>query len=229
VSDGFFFKHPETKDELVLTNIHLMVDIETMGTAIDSPVITICAVLFDPRQQDDVSVLQRRGFLRRVDVKDAVDHSAGIDGDTLRFWLNQKDEAIKALVGTDSVPLKTALEDLRQYAVHRWPKSDDKFFAGHSQFPVSCLVWANSPDFDCKILEHAFQRVEDMFPFRFFQFRCLRTLKDLAWPNGPDSIPKFATGAKHDAMADAVNQALIVQAGYKALGLSAQDVSYTTF
>lgn len=229
VSDGFFVKRPETTDEVVMTNIHLMVDIESMGLSVDAPVITVGAVLFDPRQQDDVGALEKRGFLRRVDVKDAVEQSSGIDGDTLRFWLNQKDEAIKALIGAAAVPLKNALEDLRQYAVHRWPKGDDKFFHGHSQFPISCLVWANSPDFDCKILERAFARVGDQFPFKFFQYRCLRTLKDLAWPNGPDSVPKFAGGTKHDAMADAVNQALVVQAGYKALGLSAADVTFATF
>jgi len=212
-----------------MTNTHVMIDIETMGTKVGAPVISIGAVLFDPRKQDNMEVLRRRGFLRRVELKSAIENSTGVNAETLQWWLGQEDTAIKALVGPDAIPLKQALEELRQYCVHRWAAGDDKFFYGHSQTPISCLVWANSPDFDCKILEYAFERVGDQFPFKFFQYRCVRTLKDLAWPDGPDSVPKFAAGVKHDALADAVNQALVVQAGFKQLGLSTQDVQFSTF
>lgn len=228
MSESIFYRAPETKSELVMTNTHLMVDIETMGTKPNAPVITIGAVLFDPRKQDDVGYLEQRGFLRRVDIADALKYGS-VEPDTLKWWLQQDDRAIKELVNGETVPLKQALEEFRQYAVHRWPKGDDKFFNGHSQLPVSCIVWAKSPDFDCKILEHACEAVGETFPFKFFQYRCVRTLQDLAFPNGPDSVPKFQYGVAHDARADAVNQALVVQAGYKALGLSTQDVTFSTF
>lgn len=225
---SFIYTPPATKGDVVQTNIHLMVDIETLGKKPGAPVVSIGAVLFDPRKQDDVSFLEERAFLRRVDIEDAINCGA-VDGETIKWWFSQEDAAIKALVTGEALSLKHALEDFRQYAVHRWPKGDDKFFNGHCQYPQACVVWANSPDFDCKILEYACREVGEVFPFQFFQYRCLRTLKDLAWPNGPDSVPKFAAGVKHDARADAVNQALVVQAGYKALGLSTQDVQYSTF
>lgn len=226
---SFFAKPPENKDELVRTNVHCMVDIETMGTSPQSPVISIGAVLFDPRTQDSVHALEQRAFLRRVDISDAIKHSGGVEPDTLKWWLQQDPEAIKELVGDDAVSLKQAMTEFRQYCTSRWPAGDELFFSGHSQYPVACMVWANSPNFDCVILEHACKQVGEVFPFKFFQYRDLRTIKDLAWPAGPDAVPKFASGVKHDARADAVNQALVVQAGYKELGLSLSDVTFDTF
>jgi exodeoxyribonuclease VIII len=222
------FAPPATKAELTPTNTHLMADIETLGTCPRSAVLTIGAVLFDPRKQDDVGALERRGLLRRVSMNDALTHGT-VDPDTIKWWFEQDDKAIKELVTGEIVSLKTALEELRQYAVHRWVKGDDKFFAGHSQYPIATTIWANSPNFDCTILEHACRQVGEVFPFKFFQYRDVRTLKDLAWPNGPDSIPKFASGTKHNALSDAVSQALIVQAGYKQLGLSTENISFSTF
>jgi hypothetical protein len=227
--EGFFRTPPATKDEMIMTDVHVMVDIETMGTSPTAPVISIGAVLFNPRQQDSVQGLEKRSFFARVDVEDAAKHSGGVEPGTLKWWLTQEDAAIKALVTGEAVALRHALSDFRQYCSHRWPAGDDKFFPGHSQLPLACLVWANSPNFDCTILEHACASVGEVFPFRFFQYRDLRTLKDLAWPGGPDDVPKFQYGTAHDARADAVNQALIVQAGYKELGLGLSDVKFSTF
>jgi len=198
-----------------------MLDIETMGIAVGAPIITIGAVLFDPHAQDTVQALENRGFLARIDIEDAVKHSNGVDGGTLKWWLSQEDAAIKALVeGEETYMTKEAMLEFGQYCKARWPKGDDLFFAGHSQYPIACQVWAKSPDFDCKIMEHVCNLLGEQFPFRFYEWRCVRTLQDLAWPDGPDARPTFKFGTAHDARADAVNQALMVQAGYKELGLS---------
>ena len=230
---SFFLKktkqpsHDVRSDEV--TNIHCMVDIETMGTRPDSPVITIGAVLFDPQDQDNVDSLEKRGFLRRIDIADSFTNSGGVDPDTLKWWLQQDDAAIKELVNGEFVSLKQALIDFRNYCVDRAPQLEGKFFPGHTQYPIACALWAKSPDFDCKILESACRAVGESMPMRFYQYRCVRTLQDLAWPDGPDSRPTFAYGTAHDARADAVNQALMVQAGYMQLGLSKSDVTFSTF
>ena len=68
----FFVKKPEpTREETPITNIHVMIDLETMGTKHGSPILTIGAVLFDPHEQDNVHSLESRSFLRRVDIADA--------------------------------------------------------------------------------------------------------------------------------------------------------------
>ena len=226
---SFLYNPPEKKKDIMWTNIHMMIDIESLGVQHGAPVITIGAVLFDPRKQDNIDGIMKRGFLRRIDIEDALRNSTGPDPNTLKWWWQQEDAAIKSLVTGDLVTSKQAAEELRQFAVHRWPGGNDKFFAGHSELPLACIVWANSPDFDCKMLEFLYAKVNDVFPFKFFQYRCLRTIKDLAWPNGSNDVPRFDTGAKHDALADAANQALVVQAAYKQLGLSTQDVEYSNF
>jgi hypothetical protein len=213
----------------VVTDINVMVDIETMGTTPRSPILTIGAVLFDPKKQDDASALNKRVFVRRIHIEDAIRHSEGVEPSTLKWWLEQEDSAIKALVTGDAVSLHQALIDFRQYCIDRAPEIDGKFFPGHQQYPVACRLWAKSPDFDCKILEHACAQVKERMPMRFFQYRCVRTLQDLAWPNGPDDRPVFNTGTLHDASADVVNQAMMVQAGYVQLGLAESEVKFDTF
>jgi exodeoxyribonuclease VIII len=207
-----------------------MVDIETMGTSPQSPVLTIGAVLFDPHEQNSVQQLENIGFLRRIDLSDALRNSGGVEPDTLKWWLEQDDKAIKALVTGEAVSLKQALIDFRNYCIDRAPQLDNKFFNGFSQYPIGCILWAKSPDFDCKILENACKAVGEQMPMKFYQYRCVRTLQDLCWPEGPSTRPIFKFGTAHDARADAVNQALMVQAGYKELGLNnKQDVKFDTF
>ena len=222
-------KHSDDAPRHPVTNIHVMVDIETMGTSPTSPILTIGAVLFDPHEQNDVQTLEDRGFLRRVDISDALKNSGGVEPDTLKWWLQQEDAAIKALVEGETVTLQQAMLDFRNYCVDRNVELERKFFPGWSEYPVGCILWAKSPDFDCKILENACKAVNERMPLVFWQYRCVRTLQDLCWPDGPEARPKFKFGTAHDARADAVNQALMVQAGYKELGLSKHDVKFSSF
>lgn len=213
------------REEVVETNIHVMIDIETFGVGVAAPCITIGAVLFDPTKQDSSAALMKRSILIRITPEDAVKFSGGVEGGTLGWWLGQDDAAIKALVGPDAVGMETALQLFRQYCIDRSIHLDDRFFVGHNSMPQACAVWAKSPDFDCKNLEDKYQRVYDFdverkFPLPFYKFRCVRTLQDLAWPGGPDDVPVFDVGVKHDARVDAVVQALTVQAGYLKLGLA---------
>lgn len=227
MSTSFFL--PQSPAERVQTNIHAMVDIESLGTNPQSPIISIGAVLFDPRVQDEGQALYKRAFYRKIAIQSAVPHGK-VDADTLAWWFAQDPEAIKALVGDDVVSLKDALVAFRQYCVDRYPRTDDMFFQGHAQYPQACMLWAKSPDFDAVILSHAFRATGEINPWAFWQNRCVRTIQDLAWPDGPDTRPDFhaGIGVKHDARADAVAQAMCVQAGYRQLGLSA-PAQFSTF
>lgn len=214
-----YFK-PATKEKATVehTNIEVMVDLETLGITPTAPIVTIGAVLFDPRQQNSVEELRERSLLLRVDLADALNHSGGVDPDTLKWWFGQDDAAIKALVDGTRLTLGAALREFTLYCTHR--DKGNEAFPGHAAMPRACRIWAKSPDFDCKILEHGFSRCRMEMPFKFWQYRCVRTLQDLAWPEGPDSRPKFNVGVAHDARHDAIEQALTVQAGFHQLGLS---------
>jgi hypothetical protein len=70
-------------------------------------------------------------------------------------------------------------------------------------------VWSNGADFDLPMLAHAYSQVQVETPWKFWNSRCVRTYKNLPGAKGA----KFpATGVKHNALSDAVNQTKQVQA-----------------
>jgi len=211
-------------------NAELMVDIETFGNTVGSPVIAIGAVLFDPYASDSSEELLRRVFLRRIDVSDSIRLSTGVDGETIRWWLEQKDAAIKALVGDDAVSAEEAFKDLEQYCLERGSFMNEKFFDDICDFPKTCRFWAKDPDFDMRLMEHYYSHPEISAkqPWNFWSNMSVRTVQDLAWPEGSIERPDFEVpGVAHDAGWDAITQAMTIQAGMRRLGLSRdQDVEF---
>lgn len=198
----------------------LMIDLETMGTKATAPVLTIGAVLFSPYETSSFDELRDRAFLRKIELASAIKHSGGIEPSTLAWWFGQKDEAIKALVGEDCVPLEKALIDLEMYIKNRTHASP--LPPQYRHLPVPKKVWAKDPDFDCANLEDKFERIGRPYPFDFHFQRSVRTAQDLAFPNGPHDRPDFisTTGTLHDARDDAIAQALMIQACYMQLRLT---------
>jgi len=216
-------------------NTELMIDIETFGTKAGSPVVTIGAVLFDPCASDSSEELLRRVFLRRIDISDALNKSiAGmIDGKTLRWWFEQSDAAIKAMVEGQTVSCQEAYSDLEQYCNERGAFANQKFFDGICDFPKVNRYWAKDPDFDMRLMQHYYEHpdVSAKQPWDFWACRSVRTVQDLAWPEGGLERPDFKVpGAAHDASWDAITQAMTIQAGMRRLGLSSdQDVEFSNW
>lgn len=226
MSESFFLPDAEEKGHPTLrTNVHAMVDLETFGTGPTSAIISIGACLFDPNGTDSVESMMGRSFMRRVSIADTLKYG-DVDPETIAWWFTQDQEAIHNLVGEDTVGLNTALMNFRQFCTTRTPKVSEQFFMGHADLPLACALWAKGPDFDCKILEHACRQVNEGMPINFHDYRCVRTVQDLGFPD-PEDRPEFE-GVKHDPRADAVNQALTVQAAYKVLGIT-DGVVYDTY
>jgi hypothetical protein len=199
--------------------VDLMVDLETLGTTESAPIVSIGAVLFDPQANDTFEALYERAFLRLIDIEDAIAVCGPAEGGTLKWWLGQRDEAIKRLVNGEQVSLKGALSDLYIYSHVRGDRNPQV-----ANLPLPGRIWAKGPDFDCTKLDAACRKLKIKDPFFFSTRRCVRTAQDLAFPNG--ELPEFKTGVHHDARDDAVNQALMVQACYRALGLGRDGVQF---
>lgn len=215
-------------------NCELMVDIESLGTIMGSPIVTIGAVLFDPYASDSSEELARRVFLRRIDLSDSIGLSSlGVDGGTLRWWFEQDDQAIKALVGDDAVSASEALTDLYQYCHERGKFANEKFFSDICDFPRTNRYWAKDPDFDMRLMQYYYELpgIQARQPWDFWSCRSVRTVQDLAWPEGGLERPEFnVPGVAHDAGWDAITQAMTIQAAMRRLGLSQdQDVQYSTW
>lgn len=155
----------------------VMIDIETLGTAPGCAVLSVGAVAFD---RDGLGP----GFYQTISLKSCEEAGLSIDADTLEWWLEQGEEAREVLTGGGD--LRDTLVDL----------SD--FVEGHDE------VWANSPSFDCAILEGAFDAVGLETPWAYYMTRDFRTLKNL-----PVAVDVEHDGLEHDALDDARHQARV--------------------
>ncbi len=214
-------------------NCEVMIDIETFGTEVGAPVITIGAVLFDPYANDSSKELLRRSFMRRIDISNTLQIGKNISGGTMRWWFEQSDSAIKALVGNDAVTAEAAFKDLEGYCNERGSFTNKKFFSNITDFPKCSRFWAKDPDFDMRLMQYYYEHpdISAKMPWNFWSCRSVRTLQDLAWPMGGLERPSFEVpGVAHDAAWDAITQAMTVQAAMHRLGLSRdQDVQFDSW
>ncbi|MER9833377.1 3'-5' exoribonuclease [Mesorhizobium sp. M0145] len=163
---------------------HLMIDLETMGTAANAPVVAIGAVYFDP----DTGTLGET-FDAAIDVEDAVRYGR-VSGSTIKWWLGQGDAARQKIV-RGRHPSQLVFEKFYEFCLKH----------GDGVKP-----WGNGASFDITILDYAFGRILDKpAPWKFWNVRDCRTIKELA-----DGIVKFTgtlEGVAHTALDDAKHQA----------------------
>lgn len=160
----------------------IMVDLETMGTSADAPIISIGAVAIDLQ----TGTLGDK-FYAVVDLPSAVESGAVIDPATVLWWMQQSDDARVAFkVG---MPIGDALHKFSRY-VQR--------VSDHEQVKI----WGNGAAFDNVILSASYKRVGLPQPWKFWNDRCYRTLKSL-YPE----VQLVREGTFHNALADAVSQA----------------------
>lgn len=168
---------------------HLMVDMETIATSPNAVVLSLGAVHFDPWGN---GITDQIYF--RIDLDDQDKLGREIDQGTLDWWAKQDTKIMEeAFNPDDRVPLAEAMDRFHKFA---W---------GCSNF------WSHGATFDLVILENIYRQLNKTPPWSFWQLRDTRTLFDL----GHDAdMPK---GGLHDALQDAIRQAIGVQTIYAKL------------
>ena len=159
---------------------NIMVDLETMNTTSDAAIIAIGAVYFDKNGLG-------RSFYKVVNLQSSMNAGLTVGADTMMWWLKQSDEA-RAAIGKPGMSLLSAL-----YAFADWVGTDKNI-----------KVWGNGANFDNPILATAYQRLDQVPPWKFWNDRCYRTMKAM-YPGVP--LAEFK-GTKHNALHDAKFQAL---------------------
>lgn len=152
---------------------NIMVDLETMGIAADSAIVAIGAVRFNIEE----GVIDR--FDSVINLQSSLDVGLKVNGDTVMWWLGQSQEARGALL-TVAHPLAVALHNFSQ-----WLEPDDK-------------IWGNGASFDNSILATAYEKCQLPLPWKFWNDRCYRTVKNL-YPK----IKLSRVGTYHNAVDDA--------------------------
>lgn len=172
----------------------LMIDIETLGTDVDAPVLSIGACFFD------ISTgMIGPTFHGKIAVQDALKHSQ-VCGETLAWWLTQPDEARLAVLQGQ----QTTAEVLKEF----------HFFVARNCDLEEVRPWGHGAIFDISILERLFQKVlgdnvhpadRRPAPWNFRNIRDTRTIRDLAETAG-HQFTDDREGIHHDALDDARHQ-----------------------
>ncbi|OSK93196.1 exonuclease [Escherichia coli] len=207
----------ETADPLIAVNghhvitstsrvwYHLMIDLETMGTNTNAPIVVIGAVFFD-QQTGEIGPV----FYIVISLTDAMNTGAVPDGGTIEWWLKQSSEA-RAAILTDQVKLKDALSQFREF-INEY--SDEKFVQ----------VWGNGATFDNAILRTSYERLDIPCPWRYHNDRDVRTIVELGKTIDFDARTVIPfEGVRHNALDDARHQAKYVTATIQKLILSQAD------
>ncbi|ENI4198399.1 3'-5' exoribonuclease [Escherichia coli] len=201
----------ETADPLIAVNghhvitstsrvwYHLMIDLETMGTNTNAPIVVIGAVFFDPQTGEIGPV-----FYIVISLTDAMNTGAVPDGGTIEWWLKQSSEA-RAAILTEQVKLKDALSQFREF-INEY--SDEKFVQ----------VWGNGATFDNAILRTSYERLDIPCPWRYHNDRDVRTIVELGKTIDFDARTVIPfEGVRHNALDDARHQAKYVSAIWQKL------------
>jgi len=153
----------------------VMVDIETVGLEPGAAIVSIGAVRFDTDGLGEE-------FQRSIALASCQEAGLRLDAETIGWWLDQDPAVQEQLTGGDD--LRAVLAEFSA-----WYGDADE-------------IWANSPSFDCEMLERAYSAVGQDEPWGFQDERDYRTLRAL----GVDGRAS-RQGDAHDALADARYQA----------------------
>lgn len=184
-----------------LTPVHIMLDIETMGTRPGAAIVSIGACTFG-----DGSIWrgQRRQFQATISLDGQQERGLHLDPATVTWWLGQSDAARAALTAGSPVHLGSALFQLNAFV------GAARDVNGEGA-PVR--IWGNGANFDPPVIEAAYHACMLAPPWRYRDVRCLRTLLDLA---GLD-MKAYSRGTLHDALDDAMSQADAAEAAFARL------------
>lgn len=165
----------------------VMLDLETFGNKPGSVIVAIGAVTFSGNQIGSE-------FYRRIDARSCIEVGLKMDPETVLWWLKQSEAArIEITKGGDALAI--ALMDFRKWL---------------NQQGAECDMWGNGSEFDNVLLAAAYDACQSVLPWKFWNNRCYRTVKNL-FPSIPYTKPATAHNALEDAKAQAVHLMKIQQ------------------
>lgn len=170
--------------------MHVMLDLETFGTAPGSVIRSIGAVAFDPLGSGFGSE-----FYANIDKQSCIDAGLKVDANTEAWWAKQSPEAQAALL-EDQKWLPGVVADFNKWWVS----------VGGSH------VWAQGSNFDPALWEAASVAVNARVPWKFWNTRDTRTAYEMGGL-GLHNMP-VRDGTYHNALDDAKYQVQCVQLAY---------------
>lgn len=171
-----------------------MIDLETLDTSPYCVILTIGAVLFDPKGTSVTQKLSLRPTIEEQSEK----FNRTISEGTLHWWSSQSPDAIEEAMGDrDRMSFKECMETLYKFCWNRR------------------AVWSNGASFDIVAIETSWRSLDMQIAWPYYTVRDTRTLYEVAGVSLKDK--KYGTRTTHKAVEDAEHQALVVQDAYAKL------------
>lgn len=176
-----------------MTRLHMMVDLETIGSGADAAIAEIGAAAFE-LPGDGIA---GEPFSVHVDLDDCLRCGLKIDVATVYWWMHQDNEARKRFGAAErhGLKLRAACGALTMFYADR--------------VGDGAPVWAHGGAFDLPILATAFRAVRLPLPWKYWQGFDTRTLLWLA-----GNPPRPSVGVKHSAVDDVIAQVSWLQRAY---------------
>lgn len=169
-----------------MNKTNVMLDLETWSTSPNAVITSIGAVKFNLNPDNSGGNIIEE-FYYRIDPQSCIDIGLEMSVDTILWWLKQSNEARAEF----QKPTWNIDVVLTQFSL--WLADDPKHID----------IWGNGSDFDNVLLANAYKACRKTLPWRYFNNRCYRTLKNLY-----STVPSMVNlGVKHNALDDAKAQA----------------------
>ena len=169
---------------------HIMVDLETLSTKCNAAIIAIGAVKFNHDRK--VYDWFYQAVETSVSVYTSIEGKFHVSSDTLHWWSQQSEEARAVFTDPDKIPIFNALSKFTAWALEGTTVEDLR-------------IWGNGASFDNAILSTAYDLCGMEQPWKFWNDRCYRTMKNIYPTAVVVSINR--KGIFHNAVDDAESQA----------------------
>lgn len=185
---------------------HAMIDLETLGTASGSVILSIGGCIFDEQ-----GVVSKDGMVHVFpDAAQQMTLGLTVDPSTIMWWLGQDKNAQEAIRGNVLAELGSNNLTRILPLVNQWLEK-----AGAE------AIWSNGADFDIPLLTNLY-RVAGVKPgWKYNAGRCCRTIMAATGRKMGDFGTKNALA--HDALSDAIYQAGEVAAAMRWLARTRED------
>lgn len=173
--------------------IHIVLDLETMGTKQDAAIIEIGMVIFNHMgQRETANVIEQ--WSSAVRLESSIMRGGTVSPGTIEWWMaTERTEARDNWIASPKLGILVALNAVAARILK---------YSAINPLP---LIWGNGVNFDNAILKSAYERLEIKVPWGYRQDADFRTLKLLY----KDVVPEPAfVGTPHVALDDARHEAV---------------------
>ena len=191
-----------------MTNVGVMIDVETLGNADDGVVWQAAVVPFDLDDPDTESLAAWQCYFP---IDPQIAKGSTVDASVIEFWMFESQEARQKMKG--NISGGEVLLDSRIREMFRVIK-------GIVDAATTYEIWVRGADYDLPKIRKLFKLAgisHEALPWDFWAVNCLRTLTKQAGVK-KDSVPKPRDFVEHSAYSDCKWQIRQYAAAQRALG-----------